>query len=73
MSTEKTKTPNRNQEVKGAGSKFKQSSPAVPPLNEQVVANLACQRWVARGCPMGHPEEDWFEAEHELQSGSRSS
>jgi hypothetical protein len=46
---------------------------AAAPLCEQDVANLAYERWLARGCPQGCPEEDWFEAEHELQSRSRSS
>ena len=42
-------------------------------LAEQDVADLAYQRWVERGCPQGSAEEDWFQAEHELRSGRRSS
>lgn len=50
---------------------FQLSQPA--PLNEQDVASLAYQRWVERGCPQGSSEEDWFEAERELQSRGSSS
>ena len=35
---------------------------------EQDVRGLAYRRWVDRGCPQGSPEEDWFEAERQLQS-----
>lgn len=38
------------------------------PLNNGDIAALAYQRWMERGCPLGSPEEDWFEAEHALQS-----
>jgi hypothetical protein len=47
--------------------------PAPILLTELDVANLAYQRWVKRGCPEGSPQEDWYEAEHELQSLSRAS
>ena len=43
------------------------------PLNEQDIANIAYQRWLDRGCPEGSAEEDWYEAERELKSRSRSS
>ena len=46
--------------------------PASILLTELDVANLAYQRWVKRGCPEGSPEEDWYEAEHELQSRAGS-
>ena len=39
---------------------------------EQDVAERAYRRWVDRGCPQGSPDEDWFEAERELLSQSRS-
>ena len=32
------------------------------------VAALAYQLWNDRGCPIGSPEEDWFQAETELKS-----
>jgi hypothetical protein len=38
--------------------------------DERDIADRAYQRWVDRGCPQGSPEEDWFEAERELRSGS---
>jgi hypothetical protein len=72
MSKAKTKIPNGTQDTVRTPSESGPASPAVAPVNEHEVANLAYQRWVARGCPMGQPEEDWFEAEHELQSGQRS-
>ena len=47
--------------------------PAPILLTELDVANLAYERWVKRGCPEGSPDEDWFEAEHELQMRSSAS
>lgn len=32
------------------------------------IAALAYEHWLARGCPEGSPEEDWFEAAEELRS-----
>ena len=31
------------------------------------VAKLAYSYWLARGCPDGSADEDWFRAEHDLQ------
>ncbi len=31
------------------------------------IARLANELWLARGCPQGSPEEDWFRAAHELR------
>jgi Protein of unknown function (DUF2934) len=28
---------------------------------------LAYELWVARGCPVGSPDVDWFEAERQLK------
>ena len=39
-------------------------------LDEASVAKLAYRRWVERGCPEGSAEEDWFEAEKLLRSGT---
>jgi hypothetical protein len=30
------------------------------------VRRLAHEYWLARGCPEGSPEEDWFRAEQEV-------
>jgi len=30
------------------------------------VRRLAGEYWIARGCPEGSPEEDWFRAEQEV-------
>jgi hypothetical protein len=32
------------------------------------IAALAHALWQARGCPEGSPEEDWFQAAHELRA-----
>ena len=34
----------------------------------QQTALLAYQFWMARGCPVGSPAEDWFRAERALHS-----
>lgn len=39
-------------------------------LCEEEVAARAYQRWLARGCPLGTPEEDWYEAERDLLAAS---
>jgi len=36
------------------------------------IASLAHQLWVARGCPEGSPEIDWFEAAEQLRARSYS-
>jgi len=30
------------------------------------IARLAYLYWLERGCPIGSPEEDWFQAEQDL-------
>jgi len=35
------------------------------PQNDEIAA-LAFQLWKERGCPIGSPDEDWFQAEAEL-------
>jgi hypothetical protein len=37
------------------------------PNTEQSIAALAYQLWLNRGCPIGSPEVDWFQAEEELK------
>jgi hypothetical protein len=32
------------------------------------IAALAHQLWLARGCPDGSPDEDWFRAAEQLRS-----
>jgi len=41
-------------------------APARPEAEE--IALLAHRYWLARGCPAGSPEEDWFRAEEELKT-----
>jgi hypothetical protein len=40
------------------------------PRNREQIAALAYEFWLARGCPQGTPDEDWFRAEREID-GSR--
>ena len=40
--------------------------PAKP--DHDTVARRAYECWQARGCPDGSPEEDWYQAEQELQN-----
>jgi DUF2934 family protein len=78
MSSQSTETSNRDQLESVAKpaeltAKLSPPDPQPVPLSEQDVAELAYRRWLERGCPQGSPEEDWFEAEHDLESRSRSS
>ena len=36
------------------------------------IAALAYQIWSDRGCPIGSPDEDWFQAEKELSRRDES-
>jgi len=36
--------------------------------SEEQVAQLAYQLWQTRGCPIGSPEQDWFQAEQQLRN-----
>ena len=36
-------------------------------MDSAQIAALAHQLWVARGCPEGSPEVDWFQAEENLR------
>ena len=36
------------------------------------ISILAHELWRARGCPVGSPDEDWFNAARELRSRARS-
>ena len=40
-------------------------------VNSAEIAALAHQLWQARGCPVGSPEIDWFEAEQQLRRQTR--
>ena len=41
-------------------------------VDQEAVARLAYSYWEARGGEGGSPEDDWFRAEHELLTLSRS-
>jgi hypothetical protein len=51
-------------------SKRNNSATAAPEPGH--VAELAYTLWESRGCPIGSPEDDWFQAEHELASTAGS-
>jgi hypothetical protein len=36
--------------------------------SDDEVATLAYQLWMERGCPIGSPEVDWFQAEEQLKN-----
>ncbi len=40
----------------------------IPTFGHNDIAELAHQLWVARGCPYGSPELDWFEAAERLRT-----
>ena len=42
----------------------------VPMFGHEEIAALAHEFWLARGCPEGSPEVDWFRAVAELRSRS---
>jgi len=46
------------------------SSASSPRADAQEIAKLANQLWQARGCPEGSSEDDWLEAERQLQGRS---
>jgi hypothetical protein len=37
-------------------------------VQDSLIAELAYNRWIARGCPVSDGLEDWFAAQAELQS-----
>ena len=39
------------------------------PFSQEEIAERAYRHWLDRGRPAGSPEDDWYEAEKELQSG----
>jgi len=42
-----------------------------PGPDESSIALLAYHLWLARGCPHGSDQEDWFLAESMLKDGSK--
>ena len=39
-----------------------------PETTTAQIAELAYLLWQERGCPVGSPDEDWYEAERQLRS-----
>lgn len=44
------------------------SAPVAEPDHHGEIAALAYEFWMARGCPIGSPEEDWFRAEEQIKN-----
>jgi hypothetical protein len=42
-----------------------------PQLETEEVARRAYFHWLARGCPEGSPDQDWFRAEEEILASSK--
>jgi hypothetical protein len=42
------------------------------PENQEEIVALAHALWQARGCPIGSPEEDWFQAQRALAERSEA-
>ena len=43
-----------------------------PDREHDDIAERAYELWTQRGCPIGSPERDWFEAEEQLRAGRNS-
>lgn len=54
-------------------TKLTSGKTALVPADQSVIAALAYQLWQDRGCPIGSPDEDWFEAEKQAVSRSERS
>jgi hypothetical protein len=52
----------------GQGHEKATNEHGVPVFGHEDIATLAHQLWQARGCPMGSPEEDWFQAGKQLRA-----
>ena len=53
--------------VAGSGVKAPESAISVANPDEASIAALAYELWLARGCPIGSDQEDWFLAESMLR------
>ena len=47
------------------------SEKAHDPSVQEQIAQLAYSYWLSRGCPSGSPEEDWLQAELDVQKQQR--
>jgi Protein of unknown function (DUF2934) len=73
MKTQLSKAPKpiANRAISETISAARPDSPASAPGREEI-GSLAYRYWQERGCPAGCPEEDWYRAERELASRSRT-
>jgi hypothetical protein len=73
MSKRSLKTKHNRPDVEDDMNTLGPCATSVELLDEQAVAELAYRRWVDRGCPLGCPEDGWYEAERELRSQRNTS
>ena len=52
---------------KAAASGFKTQTAITSTTDNKVIETRAYELWIQRGCPIGSPETDWFQAEKELR------
>jgi hypothetical protein len=52
---------------KAAASGLKTQGATTQITETSIVAVRAYELWIQRGCPIGTPEIDWFQAEKELR------
>jgi hypothetical protein len=62
-----SRTPTSPAPVRTARSPRAKKTVTTIPLEERI-AERAYFHWLARGCPDGSPQEDWFHAERDLAS-----
>jgi hypothetical protein len=41
-----------------------------PTHDTSIIEVRAYELWVQRGCPIGSPEVDWYQAEHEIRGNA---
>ncbi len=49
-----------------------EAAPAGGAAGQEEVRRLAYEYWLARGCPEGSAEEDWFRAEQTLRDAANT-
>lgn len=62
---ESTKNPPTNPD--GADGSSPMSRAQVTRSRHEEIALLAYSLWQSRGCPEGRPEEDWYQAERQIE------
>jgi len=62
----------KNKDIPATAPRPVSDNPAPPsvPIDADMIAQRAYERYAARGGEDGHDQEDWFEAERELGRGN---